>query len=110
MEQQGGCVIYPRYPSRLSTSNAPRTYARYPAVGSRDKVSIWAPKKEDYLRTSKILLPLGHYAVAGNMMGFGKPGKNMCYLSLTDEECNGVLKSVHLAPKIVNQLFPHPIK
>lgn len=73
---------------------------------SREKLSIWAPKNEGYTRTSKILLVIGHYASSS----FSKPARNASYFSLTDEECNGVAKSIHLDARVVNQLFPHPIK
>lgn len=52
-----------------------------------------------------MLIELGHYASDS----FSKPSKKSSYFSLTDEECNGVVKSVHLDPSIVNQLLPHPI-
>jgi Ca2+-binding EF-hand superfamily protein len=75
------------------------------STASRDKVSVWSPKAEGYVRTSKVLLDLGHYASST----FSHPGKSACYFSLTDLECNGVLRSEHLEPSVVNQLFPHPV-
>jgi len=58
-------------------------------------------------RTSKNLVSS---LFAETMIGYLILGKTACYFSLTDEECNGILKSAHLDPVIVNQLFPHPIK